>query len=333
METRAKGYDCIIVGAGVSGIAAAKRLSGRGYSVCLLDKSRGIGGRLATRRVEGARFDHGAQFFTARASEFQGLVEQWVQSGIARPWFGGPSHTRYCGVQNMNAVAKHFAGGLEVKRQEKVEELVRGESGWTVRTESGSFEGLSVLLTCPAPQAVALLSASRAKVCGAFTDTLNTIEYDMCISLMLLLKKELNLTESGILQLESEEPIATVTETSVKGTTNRPGIVIQSGPKFAEAHFSSAAEEILSELSSALPYEGELEVEGMSLQRWRFAKRRPHDLEQSFSKDTAQFLWHAGDGYLAPKIEGAIQSGWEAADSIIESLVAANRLPLVSGKK
>ena len=325
MEIRSNRFDCLIVGAGVAGLAAGRSLAAAGHSVCVLDKSRGIGGRLATRRIEGERFDHGAQFFTAREPKFQNVVDQWVQSGVARPWFGDVGHPRYCGVTDMNSVAKGFADGLEVVREQKVERIERVEGRWIVSTQTQSFESLSVLLTCPAPQAVDLVEPSRDRIRNEFMDILEVIEYDKCITLMLLLKSEPRLSPDGILQFEPEEPIATLTETSVKGTTERPGLVIQSGAKFADEHYESFKEEIFSELVGALPIEGKLEVDGMSLQKWRFAKRRPHDLEQSFSSDAALGLWHAGDGYLAPRVEGAIQSGWRVADSIIEFLSALNR--------
>ena len=65
----------IVVGAGLSGLSAARELSSRGHDVTVFDKGRGVGGRLATRRAGSAVFDHGAQFFTARSDEFQQQVD------------------------------------------------------------------------------------------------------------------------------------------------------------------------------------------------------------------------------------------------------------------
>jgi renalase len=48
--------------------------------VLVLDKGRGVGGRLATRVFERGRFDHGAQRYTARTPEFQVLVDEWIRS-------------------------------------------------------------------------------------------------------------------------------------------------------------------------------------------------------------------------------------------------------------
>ena len=58
-----------IVGAGLAGLSCAQALRAGGADVQLFDKGRGVGGRMATRRVDTplgpATFDHGAQFLTA----------------------------------------------------------------------------------------------------------------------------------------------------------------------------------------------------------------------------------------------------------------------------
>ena len=67
--------DCVVVGAGISGLVASRRLVDAGFSVLAFDKSRGVGGRVASRRIDGAPFDHGAQFVTRRSAEFSKIVE------------------------------------------------------------------------------------------------------------------------------------------------------------------------------------------------------------------------------------------------------------------
>ena len=88
---------CVVVGAGVSGLLAARSLRDSGWETVVLDKWRGVGGRMATRRVGDGVFDHGAQFFTARSEEFKKLVAEWEGSGAAVEWsrgFAGPGGER-----------------------------------------------------------------------------------------------------------------------------------------------------------------------------------------------------------------------------------------------
>ena len=74
----------VVVGAGISGLLAARRLSEAGHDVVVFDKGRSSGGRCATRRVGDSTFDHGAQFFTVRSDEFASLVHEWLSEDIAR---------------------------------------------------------------------------------------------------------------------------------------------------------------------------------------------------------------------------------------------------------
>ena len=61
-----------IVGAGMSGLAAARALGERDVEVVVLEKARRPGGRLATAELAGgARADIGAQFFTVRSARFK----------------------------------------------------------------------------------------------------------------------------------------------------------------------------------------------------------------------------------------------------------------------
>src|ERR671910_2039609 len=84
---------CIVVGAGISGLLAAHELQSEGWRVTVLDKGRGVGGRMATRRLGEGNFDHGAQFFTVRDDRFASLVEGWLTAGAAGGWAPGFADT------------------------------------------------------------------------------------------------------------------------------------------------------------------------------------------------------------------------------------------------
>ena len=78
-----------VIGAGISGLMCARTLVDHGFPVTLFEKSRGVGGRMATRRThDGLRFDHGAQYFTVRDGRFRRYVESWIEDGIVEPWRG-----------------------------------------------------------------------------------------------------------------------------------------------------------------------------------------------------------------------------------------------------
>ena len=86
----------LVVGAGIAGLAAARRLLEVGVDrsdLRVVDKGRGFGGRMASRRIDTpngvARFDHGAQFFTTRSDLFRATVDRAVDAGAVVEWTRG----------------------------------------------------------------------------------------------------------------------------------------------------------------------------------------------------------------------------------------------------
>ena len=71
-----------VIGAGMAGVSAAKLLSAAGWDVVVFEKSRGWGGRCATKRIEGRVVDHGAQYFTIRNPAFEVAVDQACSNAL-----------------------------------------------------------------------------------------------------------------------------------------------------------------------------------------------------------------------------------------------------------
>lgn len=133
-------HDVAVIGAGVSGLAAARRLMKEGRNVVVVEKSRGLGGRAATRRFSlgsdmEVPVDHGAQFFTARDIRFVEQVSRWQEEGICFPWCesfmtwkAGALHDsspqwrepRYACREGMSQLGRSLAEGVEVIREYEV---------------------------------------------------------------------------------------------------------------------------------------------------------------------------------------------------------------------
>ena len=135
-----------IIGAGIAGLACARRLRDAGLEATLFDKSRGIGGRLATRRAEpgdpGVAFDHGATHFTARSEGFTRLVAAWEKAGLAARWPVAGADS-WVGTPTMTAPLKTLADDLDVRLSRPVTALTRSRTGWTLHSEArrlGKFD-------------------------------------------------------------------------------------------------------------------------------------------------------------------------------------------------
>ena len=90
-----------IIGAGMAGLACANRLARAGLTPIIFDKGRGIGGRMATKRIEQMRFDHGAQYITAYDDRFAKVLGDLQTKGAAAKWDDGSGRPRFVGVPGM----------------------------------------------------------------------------------------------------------------------------------------------------------------------------------------------------------------------------------------
>lgn len=61
--------DVVVIGAGLAGLAAARRLSTAGREVCVIDASDDIGGRIRTDQVDGLLLDRGFQLYNPSYTE------------------------------------------------------------------------------------------------------------------------------------------------------------------------------------------------------------------------------------------------------------------------
>lgn len=165
--------DFAIIGAGLAGLACARRLRATGADVRLFDAEAGPGGRMASRTEGLVGFDHGAQYFTVRDREFGALIDAAAEAGCAARWKprwpGGEPETQdlWVGVPTMSALLEWLAAGLDIVQDCRIHGAARGERGWIVTDDQGTEHGAhdALVLAVPAPQAAAL-AATRTRLAG-----------------------------------------------------------------------------------------------------------------------------------------------------------------------
>ena len=313
--------DCLIIGAGIAGLLAGTVMSRRGWSVQVLEKGRGLGGRMATRRRDGAVFDHGAQFFTVRDERFAPWVDDWKRAGIVEPWYElGDSGTHYRGAPGMTAIGKHLARDLAVERDCLVERLGFDGEQWTATSaDSGErFTGRHLLLTAPVPQSLALLSTSDVELPRDEQEKLEAIRFHRCIAALAILKKPSAITDhGGALKLDGE-PIQWIADNWRKGiSTEVPSVTIHSTPAFAEEHWDHPDDKRLPLLlKAAAPHLGAVMVSCES-RRWGFSQPAAAFDREAYVNGDRRFAI-AGDGLAGGRVEGAALSGLAAAQGLLE---------------
>jgi renalase len=314
----------VVVGAGLAGLSAARAV-GDDYEVIVLDKGRGVGGRMATRRIGPATIDHGAQFFTTHTSEFAQVVAGWAAAGMAEPWFAGrigpaglvgsDGHTRYRGVASMNAVAQHLAEGLDVRRSTPVVSVARSGEGWLVATPGEVFAADAVLLTAPVPQSLALLAVGGVELAADDQQALEAIECEPCIAVLAVLAGPADLPEPGAID-PAAGPIDWMADNQRKGVSATPAVTIHATAAFSREHWRADDETVVAALLSAARLGSAAQVGGTQVQRWRYA--RPvtvHSARCLVAHGHPQLVF-AGDAFGGAKVEGAVLSGQAAAERL-----------------
>jgi renalase len=320
--------DILIIGAGLAGLSAANDLQQAGHSVLVVDKGRGLGGRLAGRRIGAATFDHGAQFFTARESRFKAAVEGWIKEGIAEEWYssypGRPNgHPRYRGVPTMTAVAKYLATDIHVMRTTRVDSISQQGDGWLAELNNGeTINAKAMLITSPVPQTIDLLATGQITVPTDKQARLNRIQYESCIAVMAILDGPTAIESPGAIALE-DGPIAWITDNLQKGVSKIPAVTIHASGDFSAEHLNHDRMEIGQRLIDAAGvYLGDARVTEYQLHGWRYSKPIVvDDAPCILLSETTDLppLAVAGDAFAGPRFEGAVQSGWAAAKALMNT--------------
>jgi len=307
----------VVVGAGIAGLMAAQSLSKSGHDVVVVDKGRSPGGRLATRRIDDATLDHGAQFFTVRDSLFESHVSEWIASGVVTEWCRGfdtttqnnDGYPRYRGVRGMTDIAKHLAEGLDVRCNTLAFSIAPGAtSKWQLKIDDGSvLDGDAIIVTCPLPQAYALLVTAGIELPESMLRT----EYDRTICLLAVLDTSSVVTKPGGLQ-NPDETFSFIADNAIKGISSATALTLHANPQFSLEHWDTSTDDVQRLLlERAGPWIGDATVITSQIKKWRLATPLTIWPERYWVND---MIVLAGDAFGGPKIEGAALSGLAAAN-------------------
>ena len=114
----------------MAGLACARRLADAGMAPVVLDKGRGIGGRVATRRTGDLQFDHGAQYVNAHGARFATVLAALQTAGSVTKWGDGTGRHHSVGVPGMSAIPKALGVGLDIRLNTQVARLEPEADGW-----------------------------------------------------------------------------------------------------------------------------------------------------------------------------------------------------------
>lgn len=324
-----------IIGAGISGLCAARQLKNAGLSVTVFEKSRGVGGRLSTRYAGPYEYDHGAQYFTVTQDRFRDLLKEAEKGGAAASWEGralylktgllttDTGRDRWVGAPRMNSLAKYMADGLDIIKQHRVTSLNRDQNGlWTIGFEDaagGADQDRSgfdvVICSAPPEQTVNILPDDFKDI-----EHLKSAKMNACFALMIGLTGPI---DPGWESLRvSDLPVAWLAINSAKpGRANNLGtLVVHTAPEWSNANIETNREEVQSimmEITAALTRLDLTRPDHVSLHRWLYASVDSSP-ERPFLGDPEKNLFAIGDWCQGGRVEGAAMSGFAVADYILQ---------------
>lgn len=323
--------EIAVIGSGLSGLTVGHKLS-KYANITIFEKSRGVGGRVATRRVSPFSFNHGAQFFRVNSQLFENFIAPMVKDGIIDVWQGdfvefdsskitakrkwNADDPHYVGVPNMNAIAKHLALNLTIKLNTRVSKMLKNDK-WVLiddmGNELGDFDW--VIITAPAPQALDLLPNYFAHY-----DQVASVKMSACFSLMLGFQDNINLGFDAALVRNANISWVSVNSTKPNQSSDQPltSILVHSTNKWADNNIDNNLIEVqdyLCEETSRVVGCNMNIAEHKSLHAWRYANISKQNSPHSFI-DTKNQIATCGDWHIQGRIESAFLSAVDAANNI-----------------
>ncbi|MDX2065596.1 MAG: FAD-dependent oxidoreductase [Fimbriimonadaceae bacterium] len=317
-----------VIGAGMAGLGAARTLRRLGIAATVFEKSRGPGGRCATRRVGDYFWDSGATTIVPRQSELGRVMREEISTDglepVARPVMlhtnlrpqpGDPTRAagRFAYRDGIHTLPKRLAEGLDVRLQTEVEHLDRDGHRLVVNGER--YDG--IILTPPIPQTDRLLwTLGESRPFAA-------VRYRSCISIMLGYADDLPETAyAALLSPDQAHPLAWLSVESAKCTGRRPTLVLQMSREFSRVHYPKSDAELV---DMALPYVRTLfgarytQPDAISVMRWKYSQPEVTGTFGMVNPPGSRLIV-ASDGIFGGRLEDAYDSGVRAATMLAESL-------------
>ena len=338
-QKQAKLPTAAVIGAGIAGAACAVSLQRAGMQVTVFDKSRGVGGRMSTRRVaftdaqheeRTTELDHGAQHFTATHPRFRAVLKRAISVGCVAAWQpkvhafwpGNDAVDSFVAVPHMPALTRHLLAGLPMHMGEQVQRLQRSTDGWHVVVQGGETVGPfdHVMLALPPSQAAVLLAGHHDE----WANTLNAVPMQACWTLMAVTQ---DMDWPWDACEPASGPLAWVARNDRKPGRDVPkgcaSWVAHASPAWSAQHLEDDSASVMQAMKEALAQQlpgrekGGTQINWMHsrVQRWRFAQAAHAGVDECWW-DAALGLGVCGDFMGAGTVQAAWRSGDELADTV-----------------
>ena len=310
-----QGMQIAVIGAGISGLVCARRLVAKGQQVGVLEKSRSLGGRCATRKFGDHVVDTGVQYFTLRDAEIRKEVEEVARghlrklekSILVKGEIYRPGEERFYLAPGNNRLGTFLAEGLEVRKETEVGTVPRINGKWSI----AGVDYDVVISSAPWPQTAGFFGVDK---------TMTSYEPNLTV----LLEYKISSNESAYAKMDPDgkDPLAWVACENAKVGRIQEGravYVIQASAEYSRENLEKKPEDWIPDLQ--LRFEKEWGMDPVRRgavfgHRWRYARR---ESRVGLSDALPEGLYVCGDSFVDSRLESVWKSGKETARKILDS--------------
>ncbi len=333
-------FEVAVIGAGIAGLTCAQKLRQAGKSVVLIDKSRGLGGRLATRRLAGTHADHGVCYLQPKGDLFQQWIAELVAAGILRVWTEGihslsadgilqpPTKfaSYYAAPLGATSIAKYLGRDLEIIGDKLITAIDPINHGWRLSSKDPEFDLTAEQVVFATPPAQALVIAKQA-IDPTCIQQLSNIQFSRSITAIAVYPTTDQTAAAAIpwqgIQCIEHPTLAWIgLDSSKQLNPTQPVLVIQSSAAFAEQYFDAPDLAIVGQklLDAIVPLIPTLTTpELIQVHRWGYAFAQNPASVQFLTAQTTAPLYFCGDWCGGNRVESAYLSGMALADRILNN--------------
>ncbi len=330
-------FEIAVIGAGVAGLTCARKLQQAGRRVVVFDKSRGLGGRLATRRLSGTHADHGVCYLQPKGAAFGQLIDELVNEQILRVWTEGIHRLSADGVlqppakfapcyaapSGATAIAKHLGQNLEIINGQAITAISPIGNGWQLNSADGQWNAEQVVVAVPPAQALAMAGMVTDAQCS---EQMSLVNFTTSITAIAVFPKNQQVAAAqlpwqgiqgidhpilGWIGLDSSKQLAPL----------QPVLVVQSSAAFAAEYFNTTDLDVIGQklLDSVEPFAiGLNSPEILQVHRWGYAFAQNPLPDLFLTAQSKAPLYFCGDWCGGNRVESAFLSGSAVAEKILD---------------
>jgi renalase len=336
-----------IIGAGTSGLAAAHTLLDAGQTVTLFEKSRGVGGRAATRTRAGFIYDYGANYIKPGSSLSVELITKrfytpdlidikkpvWTFDGSEHIQEGDPAQNaepKWSYRGGLNTLSQHMARGLNIHLLTRIARIQQQTNAWILYSDSGQTVGTfdQVLITIPATQAINLIQTSQFQqnLGTTISSHLEEAHYNALISVLFGYKPRPTIRPYyALVNTDRAHAISWLSWEHEKNPERAPAdaglLMAQMASHYSQEHWQATDEDIYRDVApriASLIDEALPDPYFTDIQRWRYALPTQKANANALNAATLPSgLAFCGDGFVGGRVHLALEHGIKIAHQLI----------------